>query len=472
MKRYQSFILHIRPHSFEPAAVSFFNTYYLGFFAVFFMVLESVTGAVLMVYYAPTPEAAYQSIVSLSTEVAFGALMRDLHRLGGECMIVVLLLHMLRIFLSGSYRGQFRFTWVTGVLLLVCTLGIAFSGYLLPWDQLAFWAITIGTSMVDTIPGVGTALGRLLRGGYEFGQDGLLRFYLLHIVVLPVGMLFLVAVHYYRISRLHGISLPLSKANASADQAQQKQPVFPDTVLVDLTLSMLSLALLIVAVTYFYDAPLEHHADPRHTPVNTRAPWFFLWLQGALKLGDSFLMGVCLPMLCVLSLIALPYLDRQPRKPIRQRPVALALVSCVLVALVGLSILGLPQFGVHSNAVAALLEELVPEDGRSALHKLPFDNLVQGIYEIEPKSRGQHGDDFAQWLDHLGQTVAVLGERGYIEPRCLVIVEDWQAELKRITIRMHWLDAAKDMQPTSSEKVMYMHRATRVPTISLAKRNA
>jgi ubiquinol-cytochrome c reductase cytochrome b subunit len=471
MKRHQSFILHIRPHSFEPAAVSFFNTYYLGFFSVFFLVLECVTGAVLMVYYVPTPQAAYESIVRLSTEVAFGALIRDLHRLGGECMIVVLLLHMLRVFLSGSYRGQFRFTWVTGVLLLLCTLGLAFSGYLLPWDQLAYWAVTIGTSIIDTIPGIGADLGHLLRGGLEFGVDGLLRFYLLHIVVLPVGMLLLVAVHYYRISRLHGISLPLSQASASSDQARPKQPVFPDTVLVDLTLSLLTLTLLIVAVTYFYDAPLEHHADPRHTPANTRSPWFFLWLQGALKLGDSFLMGVCFPLLCLLGLLALPYLDRFSRKPLRQRPVALTMVSGVFLALVGLSFLGLPQYGAHANAVAALLQEVVPEDGRSALRRLNFDHLAQGVYEVGAKSAERKGDDFSQWLEGLEQSVSRLVEHGFIEPRCVVIVEDWQMELKRITIRIHWLDGAKDRQPTSSEKVLYLHRAAGLPSGSGTQRN-
>ncbi|MEE4135682.1 MAG: cytochrome b N-terminal domain-containing protein [Desulforhopalus sp.] len=458
MKHRQSFILHMRPRSFDPAAVSFANTYFLGFLSIFFLVLEFVTGAVLMVYYAPTPDAAYESVVRLSTEVPFGRLVRDLHRLGGECMIVVLVLHMLRVFLSGSYRNQYHLTWVTGVLLLVCTLGLAFSGYLLPWDQLAYWAVTIGTSIMDTIPGIGGEIGLLLRGGPEFGAHGLLRFYLLHIVGIPAVMLLLLAVHYYRISRLHGISLPVQRQQALPGGAREKRPLLPDMVLLDLTLSLLALALLILAVTYLYDAPLEHHADPQHTPALTRAPWFFLWLQGALKLGDSFLMGVCLPLLCLAGLIALPYLDRSPRKPIRQRPVALALLLATCLALAALSYLGLPRFGVHPNPVAALLEEVAPEEGRSPLHQISYADLVQGVYEVGDTSQNDHGT-FSRWLNRLSQSVAQLTEQGFPDARGVVLVEDWQEAFKRITVRVHWQDAAGGRQPMSAEKTVYLHRA-------------
>ncbi len=464
MKPHQSFLLHIRPQSFAAESAAFLNTYYLGFFSVFFLVLECVTGAVLMVYYVPTPEAAYESIVRLGTEVAFGAMIRDLHRLGGEGMIVVLLLHMLRVFSSGSYRGPFAFTWVTGVLLLVCTLGLAFSGYLLPWDQLAYWAVTIGTSMVDTIPGIGVDLGVLLRGGVEFGADGLLRFYLLHIAVLPLVALLLLAVHYYRVARLHGIAPPLSPRGPT-DQEKAKRRLFPDRLLLDLTLSMSALAVLVVVVTTFYDAPLEHHADPRHTPAHTRAPWFFLWLQGALKLGDSFSMGVLFPLFCLLGLLALPYVDRLPRRPLRQRPLALPLLVGGVLLFIGLSVLGLPRYGVAVNPVAALLEEVAPEEGRSALHSLRFDTLRQGVYEIDGTFRAQRDDDFAWWLHGLGQATAGLGAHGYLEPRSVVVVEDWQAELKRITVRMHWLDGSEERRPASAEKVIYLHRDTAEPVV-------
>ena len=471
MKRHQSFLLHIRPQTFDAESVAFANTYYLGFFSVFFLALECVTGAVLMVYYVPTPEAAYESIVRLGTEVTFGAMIRDLHRLGGECMIVVLLLHMLRIFMAGSYRGPFAFTWVTGVLLLVCTLGLAFSGYLLPWDQLAYWAVTIGTSMVDTIPGIGVDLAILLRGGREFGEDGLLRFYLLHIVAFPLAALVLLAVHYYRVARLHGIAPPLS-TKTPTDREKEKRRLFPDRLLLDLTLSMSTLAVLVVVVTFFYDAPLEHHADPRHTPAHTRAPWFFLWLQGALKLGDSFAMGVVFPLLCLLGLLALPYLDRRPRQPIRQRPLALPLLVGGLLLFAGLSVLGLPRYGVDINPVAALLEEVAPEEGRSALRSLRFDTLRQGVYEIDGPFRAQRDDDFALWRARLGQATARLARQGYAEPRCVVVVEDWQAELKRVTVRMHWLEGSEVHRPTSAEKVIYLHRATVEPIVSGKERGA
>ncbi|MGA7277958.1 MAG: cytochrome b N-terminal domain-containing protein, partial [Desulfocapsaceae bacterium] len=201
-----SFFLHIRPAAYQHHLLSFSNTFYLGFISVLLLVVECVTGVFLMVYYIPTVEGAYGSIVRLSTEVPFGHLVRDLHRLAGELMIIALFLHMAKVFLKGSFRGSYRITWITGVLLFLCTLLLAFSGYLLPWDQLAYWAVTIGTSMVETIPLIGGAVTMILRGGAEFGQDGLLRFYLLHVIGLPIAMFLLLGVHYYRVSKYHSRS--------------------------------------------------------------------------------------------------------------------------------------------------------------------------------------------------------------------------------------------------------------------------
>jgi len=146
----RSFWLHIRPRYYHEASTRFTYTFRLGLLATLLLLVETVTGVYLMMYYTPSPERAYQDIVRLTSGVAFGQLMRDLHRLGAEALVVVL--HLARAYLTGSYKHPRRFTWVTGVVLLIAVLFLSFSGYLLPWDQLSFWAVTIGASLADSIP--------------------------------------------------------------------------------------------------------------------------------------------------------------------------------------------------------------------------------------------------------------------------------------------------------------------------------
>jgi len=147
-----SFLFHIRPRYYEKGSTIFTHTFRLGFFTTFFFIVESITGVILMIYYTPSPAEAYSSILNLMSNVPFGKMLRDVHRLGAEAMVIFTALHMLRTFLTGSYKKDRSFTWLTGVVLLGITLFLSFSGYLLPWDQLAYWAVTIGTSMAEAAP--------------------------------------------------------------------------------------------------------------------------------------------------------------------------------------------------------------------------------------------------------------------------------------------------------------------------------
>ncbi len=410
-----------------------------------------------MVYYVPTPESAYGSVIRLVTEVPYGWLLRDLHRLGGECMVVVVTAHLVRVFLAGAYLGSRQFTWVTGSFLLICTLLLAFSGYLLPWDQLAFWAVTIGTGMVETIPGIGSDVMLLLRGGPEFGADGLLRFYLLHIVILPTFMVGTLAIHYYRISRLHSVAISpkvqITQNNQQSSQ-HQKVPLFPHVVLLEVLISLLLITLLTLIVTFYYDAPLQHHADPNHTPVVTKAPWFFLWLQGALKLGDSFLIGICLPTGLIILLFALPYI------PAIARLASHHMLSGIIVAIGAVLLVYLSFFGQHStviedNKVNALLEQIAPEESRSLFHNIAFDHLPQGVYEMNQNmvTEGALG----KVLFDIEKDISKIKKLNHFSKlEHVVIIEDWQSDLKRITLRFHWFNTESN-EPVSSEKIIFRH---------------
>ena len=201
-----SFLFHIRPRYYEMGSTIFAHTFRLGFLTSLFFFIELITGLILMLYYTPSPEKAYTSIVELMTNVPFGQFLRDMHRLAAEGMVIFTALHMLRTYLTGSYKKERSFTWITGVVLLGVTLMLSFSGYLLPWDQLAYWAITVGTSVASYAPVFGSVARVFLLGGAEVGQEALTRFYALHIMIIPAGIFLLTSLHIWRVRKDGGLA--------------------------------------------------------------------------------------------------------------------------------------------------------------------------------------------------------------------------------------------------------------------------
>jgi quinol-cytochrome oxidoreductase complex cytochrome b subunit len=201
-----NFFFHLRPAAVPIYAIR--HTLCLGGVTILLFLVEVVTGALLMFYYVPSPSEAYQSTVAISTTIAYGGAIRNMHRLAAEGMVITVFLHMVRVIITGAYQPPRRLNWIVGVLLLLSTLAFSFTGYLLPWDQLAYWAITIGTGMADVVPLIGPAILYLLRGGPEVGAAALLRFYALHVFVLPILVIIGIGFHIYKV-RKQGISRPL-----------------------------------------------------------------------------------------------------------------------------------------------------------------------------------------------------------------------------------------------------------------------
>lgn len=213
-----NFVLHLHPPAIRQHALRLRYTWCMGGLSAFLFLVETITGVLLMFYYRPTPEAAYRDMLDLR-ELTSPGLLRELHRWAGHAMVVVVILHMLRVFLTGSYKPPREFNWVLGVALLVLTLLLSFTGYLLPWDQLAFWAVTVGTDMAGHAPLVGgkgpggpgegaADLRYVLLGSPQVSGESLLRFYVLHCVALPLAMAVLMAWHFWRV-RKDGFSGPL-----------------------------------------------------------------------------------------------------------------------------------------------------------------------------------------------------------------------------------------------------------------------
>jgi quinol-cytochrome oxidoreductase complex cytochrome b subunit len=178
----------------------------LGVISVIAFLELSLTGLLLMFNYVPTVERAYGYIITLQTQVPFGQLLRNLHRWGAHLMVIVVVLHMVRVFYTGAYKPPREFNWVVGVVLLLLTLGASFTGYLLPWDQLAYWAITVGTSVAAYEPLLGSTIRIFLLGGPEVGQEALTRFYALHIMLIPAAMALLISLHMWRVRKDGGLA--------------------------------------------------------------------------------------------------------------------------------------------------------------------------------------------------------------------------------------------------------------------------
>lgn len=458
-----SFWLHLRPRTYPAATTWVTHTWFLGLFAVMLFVVELLTGALLMIFYAPTPEQAYLSILTLTYRIPFGALLRDLHRLAAEAMIVIVVLHMARVFITGSYKGPRAFTWLTGVLLLVVTLLLSFSGYLLPWDQLAYWAVTIGASMVQAAPLIGPELNLLLRGATEIGADGLLRFYLLHVLLLPLAGILLLAVHYYRVARHHGISLPASieegELTPSAHQAAiRKIDFLPTLFLREVVVISASLLMLLMEAYFFYDAPLEQHADPSHTPLNTQAPWFFLWVQGLLKIGDKTLMGVIVPFISFVLLATLPYWDRNPARRWQRRPLALTMSLLLALGVGVLTYMGTASYGIALPPAVAIVEQLAPEEGEGALRRLPYAALTPGAYALDQPFPAQLSPDLRALLTTYAQLVNDASLAGSLpQGKTFLDIVERQADLKAVTVRIEW-QPADATTPRTYTRTLYLHR--------------
>jgi ubiquinol-cytochrome c reductase cytochrome b subunit len=381
------FFFHIIPSFYHNAVIPLYPTFRLGWLAAFLFVWETVTGIFLMVFYTPRPGVAYADMWNIMSNVPLGNLMRDMHRLGAEAMVLVVALHMLRTFITGSYKKPRQFTWFTGMLLLCLTLVLSFSGYLLPWDQLAYWAVTVAVSAAEAAPPadiVGYNMNLLVRGAPTFGAGGLLRWYLLHIILLPLLTGIFIAMHYYKVV-LYGISLPPEMEDVGEDTAKrvpvnQRTYFLPDGLTSWLMWSALVTLVLTAGSLWFYSAPLENHADPLVTPLHVVAPWYLSWSQGWLKIAPKeFIAFIFIPLLAA-AFFFMPYLEVGKSRRYADRRLGLS-ISMVFIAFMLISNwMGSPEFRVPSSPEQEVSQKILPQEGHSVLLSVPYENLQTGTF--------------------------------------------------------------------------------------------
>jgi quinol-cytochrome oxidoreductase complex cytochrome b subunit len=218
---------HLHPVKVNLQSLKATYTWGLGVLVTGMFALLTLTGVLLMFYYVPTVERAYTNIVDLQTQVAFGQILRNMHRWGAHLMVLGAVLHMVRVFYTGAYKPPREFNWVVGVVLLILTLGASFTGYLLPWDQLSYWAITVGTSVAAYEPTMGSTIKFILLGGPEVGQNALTRFYALHVIVVPGLLMLLVSLHLWRVRKDGGLAAnDLDSATATSETVKEEKKLF------------------------------------------------------------------------------------------------------------------------------------------------------------------------------------------------------------------------------------------------------
>ena len=303
-----------------------------GSVAIFLFLVQAFTGALLAFNYAPTPGDAYNSLRYILTELTGGRLIRGLHHWGASMMIVVVVLHMVQVFLYGAYKKPREATWMVGVVLLILTLAYGLTGYLLPWDNRAYWGTVVATQITGQAPVLGPYLSRLLGGDGAVGVVTFARFYGLHVLLLPPATLFLIALHVYLV-RKHGV------APAPGDEEKPKKQFYPVQVFKD-TLAIFIAFAILFTLAVVARVPLEQLADPTDTSYIPRPEWYFLFLFQTLKLfsGPLEVVGsVVLPGLAVLALILVPFIDRSAMVKVTRRTTAFAVVVLAAIGWSGLT---------------------------------------------------------------------------------------------------------------------------------------
>lgn len=308
----KNFLLHFRPRRVVAEGLRFTLTWGLGGMAALMVVQQLVTGLLLAFFYEPLPVLAYESVQHIQSTVFLGRLVRNMHHWTGHALLVVVFLHLLRVFLHGAFYPPRHRNWLVGLGLAVCILTANFSGYLLPWDQLSYWAVTIATSMLGYIPGIGTTLLEMMRGGSEVGTATLQLFYFVHTILVPAALFLFMGYHFWFVRKAGGVLIPAAKH--TTNRVKKNSVPIAELLIREMAFAAV-VTCVILLFSMFVDAPLGNMANAEVTPASVKAPWYFLGAQ-ELLLHVHPLVAVCvLPLSISLFLVLLPFTTNTTGKP-------------------------------------------------------------------------------------------------------------------------------------------------------------
>jgi ubiquinol-cytochrome c reductase cytochrome b subunit len=352
----------------EPIPASARWAYVFGSGLLFIFLLQMITGVSLALYYTPTAETAHTSVAYITKQVAGGAFLRSLHSYGSSAMIIVLGMHFLQTFVYGSFKGRRELLWLSGALLSFLILGMGFTGYLLPWDQKAYFATAVGTNVAGQVPFIGNLITRFLRGGNTIGTLTLSRFYVAHVFLIPAAILTFVGAHIL-LFRKAGPAGPVSEHPVAPKL--RPEPFYPRQVLFDMAFALLIVAVL-GGLSYLRPVTLGPLANPSDSRFLPRPEWYYLPMFEWLKFweGPAVVVGVVvIPGLVAVAMFLMPFIDRRLERKIWRRPIPALAVAVVVLGMIGLGVKS--ELDDHQVPVADQLAQ--QHDEEKAYTAVPFE---------------------------------------------------------------------------------------------------
>ena len=392
---FSNILLHLHPAAVNEESISFTRTFGLGGMAALLIVIQFITGILLRFYYEPFPQKAYESILVLQNNVLFGQLIRNIHHWSGVFLVLITFLHLLRVFFTGAYQSPKHINWIIGLVLFALVIFSNFTGYLLPWDQLAYWAVTVSTSILQYIPLVGNSLREFVISGTEVNAETLIVFYTFHTAVLPILLLFLMAYHFWRVRKSGGVIVPLS------NEPKKMVPTYPNLVYKEGVVASALIAVILVFAVFF-NAPLLERANPSFSLNPTKAPWYFAGIQELLMHFHPFFAGFLIPLALIVLIAFIPFLkyEQEPTGMwfVSDKGKKSAKISAVFAAAITIILVLLNEYlfnfemllpwlsPVISNGIIPLLIVLaiiwIYSKYISKKYKLTFSELVQSIFVL------------------------------------------------------------------------------------------
>jgi quinol-cytochrome oxidoreductase complex cytochrome b subunit len=297
----RTIFLHLHPSRINESSIEFNRTFGLGGMAALLIVIQIITGILLRFYYTPIPAEAYNSVVFTKNQVLFGQFIRNIHYWSGVFLLLIAFLHFLRVFLTGAFRDERKINWLFGLFLLLLIVLLNFTGYLLPWDQLAYWAITVSTNIIGYLPLFGESIRTMIIGGKELNADTLRTFFTFHTAVLPFLLLLLVLYHFWRVRKAGGVLVPETGENPVM------VPTMPNLVFKEFIVALVLIAVLFTFSALF-NAPLLEKANPSYSLNPTKAPWYFAGVQELLMHFHPFFAAFVIPISVVVFLAWIPFM--------------------------------------------------------------------------------------------------------------------------------------------------------------------
>lgn len=298
----RSLILHLHPPKLNEKVLKFTHTFGLGGMAIVLICIQFFTGLLLRFFYVPSPERAYDSIISLQNDVLFGQLIRNIHHWSAVLLIIVTFLHFLRVFFTSAFHGKRQFNWVIGLSLFILIIFLNFTGYLLPWDQLSYWAVTVSTNMLEYVPFFGNTIKEILIGGKEIGGTTLLIFYNFHTGILPISLMLIMAFHFWRVRKAGGVVVPQSSED------DKYVTTIPHLVAKEFVAALAVIAVIFLLALLF-NAPLLEKANPNISPNPAKAPWYFMGIQELILHLHPLFSAIVIPFTVLLAAVLIPYFN-------------------------------------------------------------------------------------------------------------------------------------------------------------------